>query len=306
MADIVAFAAMSHAPFWNGERKISGPGAIFTEGVERARTMIEQSGADTLVIFGPDHYRNFFLDVMPSFCIGVDEVIGIGDYGTSEGPLLSAAPFGRVIVDGTRGQGFDPAVSVRMGIDHGIAQPHDVLVSGLPIVPIMVNCGSAPRPSFRRCYEFGQAVGRAIAASSSANRVCIIGSGGLSHWVKPMAVDDPALDDTTRQYLISGRALAADYSRKRDRSLAKRIADGVDGNINVEWDDWVLSRIAAGDIDAVLDMDSDQVEAAAGNGAHEVRAWLAALGAWSRPVERLAYEPIRSWVTGMGIIGGHQ
>jgi protocatechuate 4,5-dioxygenase, beta chain len=36
-------------------------------------------------------------------------------------------------------------------------------------------------PSAARCYEFGQAIGRAVASYPSGERVVVIGTGGLSH-----------------------------------------------------------------------------------------------------------------------------
>ena len=29
--------------------------------------------SDAIVVFGPDHFRNFFYDVLPQFCIGIEK-----------------------------------------------------------------------------------------------------------------------------------------------------------------------------------------------------------------------------------------
>ncbi len=54
----------------------------------------------------------------------------------------------------------------------------------LPLVPVLVNTFYPPnQPSPRRCFEFGRALGRAIASWPGDARVAVVGSGGLSHFV---------------------------------------------------------------------------------------------------------------------------
>jgi 3-O-methylgallate 3,4-dioxygenase len=54
----------------------------------------------------------------------------------------------------------------------------------LPLVPVLVNTFYPPnQPSPGRCFEFGRALGRAIANWPRDARVVVVGSGGLSHFV---------------------------------------------------------------------------------------------------------------------------
>ena len=124
MASIVGCVAFSHSPFWDLSFDISGPGEDFIRGVAQAREIAKRLKPDAFVIFGPDHFRNFFFfyDVLPPFCIGVNEVEGIGDYGLPKRALPSAAALGAGIYQHVIEHGFDPAVSMRMGVDHGITQ----------------------------------------------------------------------------------------------------------------------------------------------------------------------------------------
>jgi 3-O-methylgallate 3,4-dioxygenase len=53
-----------------------------------------------------------------------------------------------------------------------------------PLVPILINTFFPPNQAKPgRCYEFGKAIGRAIQAWDGDQRVCVIASGGLSHFV---------------------------------------------------------------------------------------------------------------------------
>lgn len=306
MARIQGLVAMSHSPFWDMSSSVDGPGQTFVQGVAQARALLEQARPDALVIFGPDHFRNFFYDVLPPFCIGLESVVGFGDYGTPKGELPVASGLARAIQKSVAEGGFDPAISLKMGIDHGLSQPYAVLdrTQKTPIVPIMINASGAPRPSMRRCHAFGKAVGDAIRAVPDDLNVVVLASGGMSHWIRAVSADDPATTDETRDYVINGRERVVEYSAARDASLKERMKQGVDGRVNDGWDRWFMDTLTSGNIEPVLQLTDDVLQENAGNGSHELRTWVAALGAWGKPVKPLAYEPVRSWVTGMGCLAG--
>lgn len=306
MAKIIGCVAFSHSPFWDMSFNIVGPGEEFVRGVDHARQIVRELKPDAYVVFGPDHFRNFFYDVLPPFCIGVNEVEGIGDYGLPKGPLSSAAGLGPHIYDYVLDHGFDPALSMRMGVDHGIAQPY-VALDGQqrsPLVPIMLNCSGAPRPSFKRCHDFGVTVGDAVRAAPGGQRVLIVASGGLSHWIQPVSLDNPKTSAETRDYVVNGRARSAEYTVMRNASLQERKKSNVTGPVNAEWDRWFLDALTSGDLSEVFDITDAEMEEKAGNGAHELRAWIAAAGAWNSPLRTVSYEAVPSWVTGMGCVLG--
>jgi 2,3-dihydroxyphenylpropionate 1,2-dioxygenase len=168
----------------------------------------------------------------------------------------------------------------------------------------MVDCSAPPRPSMRRAYEFGEAVGAAIRGLDADLNVLVLASGGLSHWVRPMSPYDGSTDEQTREFLIDGRDQVVEYNKAREENLAQRIANHHEGRINEDWDRWFLDRLTAGPLEDLLSIDSDKMEEVAGNGAHEVRSWIAGLGAWGGPVATVAYEPVPRWVTGMGLAAG--
>jgi 2,3-dihydroxyphenylpropionate 1,2-dioxygenase len=70
--------------------------------------------------------------------------------------------------------------------------------------------------------------------------------------------------------------------------------------INPTWDDKFLRRIvdAPESFAEFTDADIEQ----AGVGGNEVRTWIAAVAAGNTAMERLAYEPVEEWITGMGVV----
>jgi hypothetical protein len=72
------------------------------------------------------------------------------------------------------------------------------------------------------------------------------------------------------------------------------------GDIEEDFDRWFLDRLEAGAIDELLDLPDGEIELA-GNGAHEIRSWLAVAGAAAGRARTLAYEPVYPWITGMAV-----
>jgi 2,3-dihydroxyphenylpropionate 1,2-dioxygenase len=305
--DIVGMISLSHSPSWD-LGPVQGPGEKFVSAVETARRGVELSRPDAIVVFGPDHLRNFFYDLMPSFCIGAEEIEAFGDYSSPSGHFPCQAELARFLISHLAEASFDPAVSLKMGIDHGITQPYAALVRGLdiPLVPIMINCAGPPMLSLKRSFALGQAVGVAIRAFDAPGRVAIVGSGGISHSPPSMCPFDERQDRAAREYAISGRTSVAANNALREQRSIERIRSGGTGPINESWDRWFLSSLMSGDVDPILQMSDDELQRVAGVGGLEIRTWLAALGAWGGPIKNMEYEPVPTWITGMGCISAFQ
>ena len=88
----------------------------------------------------------------------------------------------------------------------------------------------------------------------------------------------------------------------RNASLAARKKDKVTGRINADWDRWFLDALTANDLDALFAIDTKDMEDKAGNGAHELRTWIAAAGAWHRPLRTMAWTTTGSpaWAASRG------
>src|SRR5437763_9484406 len=73
------------------------------------------------------------------------------------------------------------------------------------------------------------------------------------------------------------------------------------GDIEESFDRWFLEHLEQGDLEEVLDLPDAEIELA-GNGAHEIRSWLAVAGAVAPAnATMLVYEPIYPWITGMAV-----
>jgi 2,3-dihydroxyphenylpropionate 1,2-dioxygenase len=277
----------------------------FRDGLDCVRDTLAAARIDAAVVIGSNHFRGMFLDLMPAFTIGVGEVLGAGEAGTPSGTLPVDTALARRIVDDLVVDGFDPAFSLRLTVDHGITHALQYLLPTLdvPIVPIVVNMFAPPLPSLRRCHDFGTSVGAAIRGDGENKRVAVIASGGLSHrlpwpkWFDALSDDDRFLVEAW----LNGRNMWGDYEIRR-----RQIIRAAEPDINSAFDKRFLELLETGDLSSILKRSDVDLECEAGNGAHEIRAWIAMTAALTTtegpPTGRtLAYAAVPNWLTGMGV-----
>ena len=308
MADVVGCINLSHSPIW-GIAPPAGPtepGGHFITAVNGLCELAESLSLDAVVVIGTDHARGLFYDLMPPFTIGVARAQGVGDYDTFSGELAVHTELATAVFDGVTARGFDPAVSLDLRIDHGLAQVYGKLFPALevPLVPVILNSGCPPLPTFARSWMFGEAIGQALRQSPVSARVLMVGSGGMSHWPNPTSVFDTSISDEWRDFLIHGRSRVAELEPWRRAKALSIVADKNAGKVNAAWDTDMLVRIK-NDTTVLRELDSEDVEELAGNGAHELRTWAAATAAWGGPLTYVDYEPVAEWITGMGAAASH-
>jgi 2,3-dihydroxyphenylpropionate 1,2-dioxygenase len=247
---------------------------------------------DAVVFIGTDHGNKIYpLSCVTQFTIGVSEnAEGIGDAGLPACTVPIHQEFAQAVLEGLIAEGVDMAFSESAKIDHSLVTPM-MLAFGdkpLPIIPIAQNCNCPPLPTFARSYEFGAKLRKAIEAGP-AGRVVVIGTGGLSHWV-----------GTTDQQQFRRRPAG---TRLNSGSSATITIDDV-GEINETFDRDFIATVCAGNTRSfVRDWDNERVYVDAGNGAQEIRNWIVIAGLMNDAKARLlAYEPVREWLTGTGLI----
>lgn len=278
--------------------------------INSARQQIEAFDPELVILFAPDHYNGFFYDIMPSFCIGT-AAEAIGDFGSAAGVISVPVREAEELAVAVLAAGVDVAVSYRMQVDHGFAQPLDFLLGGLdryPTIPIFINCLARPMPSFQRVRMFGEAVG--AYAAKTDKRVLFLGSGGLSH--QPPVPELATANSHLRERLLGGgRNLPLDEREARTQRVINAALLFIDDQnslhpLNPTWDRYFLDTLQAGDLRELDGIGDDELSAIAGKSTHEVKAWVAAFAAMtaygSYQTSNRYYRPIPEWIAGFGAL----
>ena len=274
----------SHAPGMAADSE-QLQGRTFRAGLRAARDAVEAFDPDLVVMFGSDH-RRAYEPVIPAVSV-VMSAEGYGDHGSPTGAYRIPTPQAEQLAGHLLAAGFDVAASRGVRLDHGFGETLGDLLGGLdvrPVLPVFVNCATPPLISCARAVALGSAVDEFLSGLDPATKVLVVGSGGLSHSPPTLEVDTLGLSDAQRKQIsVTGRARAAE-------------------KVDPAWDAEFLERLRTAD-DAWLSAVPQDVVDAGGVGANEIRTWLAAWAAAGRgPLETLAYEPVKEWITGMGIV----
>jgi aromatic ring-opening dioxygenase catalytic subunit (LigB family) len=158
---------------------------------------------DALIVLGDDQHENVLDDNQPPFLIYMAEAVDatlhflyLGEEAEKQMTRYRVASnLARSFVTGLMDHGFDPAWSVSTreptGLGHAFGRALKFVMPEprFPIVPIMVNTYYQPSPSARRCWQFGAALRAIIEQRPNNERVAILASGGLSHFLIDEAFD---------------------------------------------------------------------------------------------------------------------
>src|SRR5687768_3320874 len=122
VARIVLGVAASHSTLMNthwDQVEHKDRAEEFRDALAEARDAIADARPDVAVIIGSNHFRGFWLDLIPSFTLGVDEVIASGEAGTPKGPQLADPLFAQALAEHLVEAGTEVAISAKIQIDHG-------------------------------------------------------------------------------------------------------------------------------------------------------------------------------------------
>ena len=183
------------------------------------RDKLQSWGPDLMIVIGDDQAENFLRDNLPTFCVytGAD-VLGYPFHRPgAKVNLWDAAPdaeysfrcpdqFARDMVAYLIREGFDLSSATELkgwqwGLPHAHINPLVFLNEdgAIPVLPLFVNCygeeageGYPPRPTARRCFELGRAIGRFL--GSRAERVAVVASSSWSHCFLTHKLDLRAFD----------------------------------------------------------------------------------------------------------------
>ncbi|USY25965.1 hypothetical protein NIZ92_02600 [Alcaligenes sp. 1735tsa3] len=240
----------------------------FEQCAQRLRALAPSS----VVIVGADHYMLFGTACLPSYLIGTGDVDGPLDAmpGLARGLIPNSESLAVHIAQHGHETGFDWAVARALTVDHAIGIPNKLLVqplrdSGAAVgtVPVYLAAGVDPYIRMRRAVELGRQIRQAVESYPDDERVVVIGSGGISHWVGTAQM----------------------------------------GQVNEVFDREILAYAERVDLEAMCALSDEYILANGGNGGMEVRNWACAMGALEGGRgEVIAYEAVPEWVTGLGFV----
>ncbi|MEW9668098.1 hypothetical protein [Ammoniphilus sp. 3BR4] len=169
--------------------------------------VLEEVSPDILVVIGDDQKELFLRDNMPAFSVfWGKEIYDLPQdpeklppsirpalwarHGEEVEAYPTEASLGRHIIESLIHQEFDVSQFSEQPEGRSIGHAHTFIRRRLlkdkpmiQMVPVMINTFFAPNvPSPKRCYEFGQAIRKAIDSWDSDKTVAVIASGGLTHF----------------------------------------------------------------------------------------------------------------------------
>lgn len=270
MGEIVAAACVSHSPGLTGfpdRAELKSAENVFGAFSELS-TAIRAARPDAIVAISSEHFTNFFLSNLPTFAIGTADAYELPATDPFSNflkiprhPYPGHPSLGEEIYRGLLEREFDPAlVAGDYGFDESFAVPLTLLVdqAPIPVVPILVNAIHPPCPTLRRCYGLGTAIRDIIINQKAVERVMVLGTGGLSHWVGlPRA-----------------------------------------GEIDEAFDARVLDALKAGDAELLLKLSDEEIDEAGNGAHELRSWLVVCGATLSMPFTVLAYEPVPAWLTG--------
>ena len=256
---LVFAGVCSHAPGITGRAHMADQRAKddLYAAFDDMRERMEAARPDALVVVAAEHFANFFMNNMPSFAVGMAD--------SYEGPIEDPDWLGieRRRVPGDRDLSerlitqamhtVDLSYAEEWKFDHGIMVPLHFLTPRYDLAIIPANI-NCQGPPLTPLHR-AWAFGEALrnAADSVPERIALVGTGGISHW--------PATPDS--------------------------------GKINEEWDRQFLDEWGRCDREALMSYDDTSAYLAAGQGAFEIRTFIAVSGATAgTPGTVHHYEPI--------------
>ena len=192
MANVIGGIATSHVPSIGGAiakgMQKDPYWKPFFDSFDPIHAFLEREKPDVAVVMYNDHGLSHFLDKMPTFAIGAAEEYKNADEGWGIPvlpPFAGHAALSWHLIESLVADEFDITSCQEHLVDHAFSLPLKLMYPDAkwPVrtVPITINSVQHPLPSALRCWKLGQAIGRALESWPGAEKIVVVGTGGLSH-----------------------------------------------------------------------------------------------------------------------------
>lgn len=233
-------------------------------GMLEIRRRIDVLDPDLVVIVANDHFVNLDLArEIPIAVPAVDTFSPNGDMGLPPVTFTGHPEFSGGFVDYANSNGFDLSLLREYAACHGVATPAFLCAPDgkRPIAPIVTNTQMSGGPTAWRCYELGKRLAEYIQTERPASeRVVVVGTGGLSHWIGVEGMGEVSYDFDHRIFELFGEGRAEELTRMTKAEIIEK----------------------------------------AGNGGMEIINWMVMAGAThGKRGKKIYYEAIPEWFTGM-------
>jgi len=268
MAKIVVVAAASHAPGIVAFKDQADPeqAGRFYEGMDRIAAAVRDARPDLILAVTNDHYVNYYLDNVPAICVGIASSYRgpVEAFMGEEREVPGDRPFAKSLLDSLLGNDFDVAYSEKLCFDHGTMVPLHFFNPDLALPVVPILVNNIYEPM------------------PSPRRLHQLGLA-ISELVDELPGDQRV-------------ALVA------TGGLSHSVGTPSAGEIRADFDEDFLAAVMRGEGSRLAELSHRELESY-GNGTHEIRNWLCAMGATGDvPADFVVYEPVQAWATGCGAV----
>ncbi|MFQ5895534.1 MAG: hypothetical protein ACE5JJ_06925 [Nitrospinota bacterium] len=269
MAEVAAVFAATHSPLLFRRADDVAPEVrekVFSAYERVGQTLMER-GVEALVVFANDHLQAFFLDRYPALAVGVASrfrPVASQDWLPDvEGGRKGDEELGLYLVGALRSSGFDPTLCHELPLDHSVVVPLHRM--GDPPIPIV--------PVLQNCFA------PPVAPARRSYELGLAVRRALERYDKVGRVG------------ILGTGAPAHW-----------VGTPEQGRVDEVWDKAAIDLLLEGRAERLSAWSQQEIDAG-GDGANEIRNWIAAAAAAGNTrAELRVYQPEPIWFLGVTVL----
>jgi aromatic ring-opening dioxygenase catalytic subunit (LigB family) len=243
VSQVVVAIATVHAPFITGLPHLAPEDRrrrVYA-GFAELRTVFEAAQPDLILAFSSEHITNFLSGDVRPFCVGLaDSYPVLPEFNLPQCTVPGDADFARNLVSYGYQHDFDFGYASHLLLDHGTGMPLHFISPHAAIPVVPILQNTIWSPMHTMSRAF------------QAGRI-------LREFVEQ--------DGANRRVAVLATG-----------GVSHWVGNARHGDIDQEFDEWFLAQVASGDYDQLRSMTQEQIDVG-GDGANEIRNWVALAGA---------------------------